>query len=124
MTNETERIELLKAVADCAPEWMRATFSHGNVSLNGCEYTPYCRANHPDEANGDFIIALLDAMEKEGWHVDLMNVPPVMAEPVGCRYYCNGRQNGGDNKQFSTPLRETRAEAVARAFVAVFGGKE
>lgn len=112
-----ERIELLKAVAECAPmeaRYIEETTQYVMFFL--CRNPMRCCSLFLDDdgdfSNGQAIIAMLDAMEKAGWWVELSNIVGVGG--YDCTVTVVGRMVslGG----------ATRAEAVSKAFVAVFGG--
>lgn len=109
---ETERIELLEAVADCAPDDMKAElvandyvcFRYGcaDLTLKGSDYN-----------DAEAIVMMLDAMDK--------------AQRFTLLGHCAQGYICHDPAPLSPQvfaIGETRAEVVSRAFVAVFGGKE
>lgn len=121
---EAERIELLREVARCAPEGMGATFDHESV-VNFHAYDDgdgYPQLGLKDElcdASGCF--AMLDAMECR----DLGGIgPSVLVELIGgdreyrCRRWVCPENDGA--MATTDEGGATRAEAVSRAFVAVF----
>ena len=116
--DNTERIELLRKVAEVAPKEMGAQFREGYTSWHTHtplsvvfmgNYTCLGLANDIQDAAACF--AMLEAMEEDSYCVllgkeaDASHRCWVGSKEVGCNYF-------GD----------TRAEAVARAFVRVFGG--
>ncbi len=114
--NEQERIELLKAVAECAPKEMDARLSQGilvkyKVDIHGANCTLYL---DPSFKDGDAMLAMLDAMEKAGWF-------PRLGNNSYAHYWCSVYDHTPVTPKIQTK-GTTRAEAVSRAFVAVFGG--
>lgn len=102
---EQERIELLKQVAECAPKEMRAELNewHGH-SVQFSKPPAFGLTLRNDHVDAYAIVAMLDAME--ALHA------PVCLTWDGI-YICSTLHHRGQGK--------TRAEAVARAFVKVFG---
>lgn len=135
---EQERIELLKAVAECAPKEMGAVYSDRTYDVGGIsdpcylsgvvsftelpEGSPLCLVeSHPyDILDGPACFAMLDAMEKAGYYTLLGWASDVENHyPVDGRYACqviNGKYDRVVEREGTT-----RVEAAARAFVQVFG---
>jgi hypothetical protein len=118
--NERERIELLKQVAECAPkEWASPhgidTWDRGvlrfDVPNEPGSVSCYLRLMN-DIHDAEAIIAMLDAMEQNGDYVSVYRVS-------GNQYYCSTSANDRVMTKGAT-----RAEAAAKAFVQVFGGKQ
>ena len=112
MTNE-ERIELLKAVAECAPKEMKATFREEGtysetecVLFMGCEQSPLYLHLHPEWTDGEESFAMLDAMEKAGYKWEL------------APYWLSGRYRCIAGGLYG--YGHSKAEAIARAFIQVF----
>jgi hypothetical protein len=140
MTNE-ERIELLKAVAECAPKEMGARFWYVGPIMRASASTGDCMPNvvnfcgpgmddgdgppqlglQDDLCDASACFAMLDAMEKAGFNTansfDQVQTPPVH----DCTAY---KWPTPDDRQYHKSIGTTRAEAVARAFVQVFGKVE
>ena len=138
MTNE-ERIELLKEVARVAPkEW---DADHCTISGEPCvqfEALNYevLRFSDNDIENAPAIMVMLDAMEEAGHFPELapyksmdaddgMNkIGAGMRRDAGFRYCCCLMDHNVPSPEPWEPLQifngNTRAEAVARAFVEVF----
>lgn len=140
--NEQERIELLKAVAECAPKEMGAEYSDrtydvGDISNPACYLTgivsftelpdgsPLCLVSQPPYStlDGDACFAMLDAMRDTGIQLEIRVYPQSACENRPCVIpYLDAT-----GERFLSPpddhfFGDTIAEAVARAFVAVFGG--
>ena len=125
MTQE-ERIELLKRVAEVAPKEMGAKLisSQGvKFSRDNGQTTAVLTADD-DMFDAEAIIAMLDAIEGAG-HVVWLSQHIYCEDPEDNRldvdgYECNGYRLRGESDNFDGK-GNTRAEAVARAFVEVFG---
>ena len=122
MTND-ERIALLRRVAEVAPKEMGVELSEENgwVEIGWNQQARdagHLTFDRDDQSNGTPIIAMLDAMEKAGWRCHLLGRYESF---MGTAYLLDCCKRGD-----VLPIRETvgatRAEAVARAFVQVFGG--
>lgn len=130
--NETERIELLRAVAECAPKEMKATFREKGtysetecVLFMGCEQSPLYLHLHPEWTDGEESFAMLDAMEKAGCNVALTSsvyFDGVHHPGYGC--YVKRPWESFSMRPSQCHQGETRAEAIARAFVQVFQKRE
>lgn len=129
MTNE-ERVELLRRVAEVAPKEMGAYFVGPDEGLDSCRVEAvgprgFALDLHDWGSGMDYhdaaaIIAMLDAMEKAGYAIGLVSFTP------GARWYrvewWRDLRDARDNPGRCEFDGDTRAEAVARAFVRVFGG--
>lgn len=129
---ENERLELLQAVAGCAPKEMNAEFwcpepfltgvwvprtEYADVRFRGDFYKePTYLALQDDVEDGSAIIAMLDAMEKAGWF-------PRIGNNAYRRYWCSVYDHNPNTPRVQSQ-GGSRAEAVSRAFVAVFGEKQ
>lgn len=121
--DNTERIALLRKVAEVAPKEMEARFmpsamcAYFLVPLAEGKSYPVALGLNGDVADARPIIAMLDAMEMAGHGVLLTR--QTVKGLYECEVYLDdsaepeGRVRG---------LGPTRAIAVARAFVRVFGG--
>ena len=131
MTQE-ERIELLRQVAAVALKEMGARFydPQGVLLFEGTkDISDLVRLtlNGDDVFDAEAIIAMLDAMEEAG-HVVWLSQHIYCEDPEDDRldvdgYECSGYRLRGESDNFDGK-GETRAEAVARAFVEVFEEKE
>jgi len=133
---KSEKIELLKNVAEVAPKEMGARFFQYYDYVRRAKepavefYDPdsdeiVCCFGYNDQRNGGGIIAMLDAMEKAGY---MPSLTQTAAESDDERYEveyaafddpcptCSHR-----SWEYTRHPGKTRAEAVAKAFVAVFG---
>lgn len=135
--SEQDRIELLKAVVECAPKEMGAEYSDrtydvGDISNPACYLTgivsftelpdgsPLCLVSQPPYStlDGDACFAMLDAMEKVGY------VPRIQLASEAS-YRCDWKHKDDTiNFLMLSEKGSTRAEAVSKAFVAVFGGEK
>lgn len=140
---EQERIELLKQVADCAPKYMGADFvgpdrlDNQRVEFHINRDGKYCNdsasldlfdwGKYPesiDYQDAPAIIAMLDAMEKAGLTPALSITAADDAYRYEVAYAQYGKRCDSCGTYGYTHLEfhgATRAEAVARAFVRVFG---
>ncbi len=102
--------ELLKRVAQCAPKEMCAFLGHNarGVSFDPDGTPAFVSLISNDIMNGSGIVAMLDAMEQVGLR------PYVCQKIDGSGYFAAFMGSDG------TFDGATRAEAVARAFCAVF----
>lgn len=138
MTQE-ERIELLKRVAEVAPKEMGAVLIQSEnpngqavkFSKESGQATGLLTLNGDDVFDAEAIIAMLDAMEEAGWWVELAGLAEMLegwkTGRIGRGYSVTFVEN---HPTFTTDegivvpipfIGKTRAEAVARAFVEVFG---
>ena len=108
-------VELLKQVVECAPKEMGANLLGVDIAhFSALSCHLYNIGSDMD--NGSAIIAMLDELEKAGYECDLsVNISPGMhleryRAVVGTEWL----------RDKATEIGETRAEAVAKAFVAVF----
>lgn len=125
--NEQERIELLKAVAECALKEMGAFYDEGCTS---CDFAAYDEriwftldADQSDVTAGPAIIAMLDAMRKRESELTQLVATHSDKElsAMACEHAASElfRVRAVLNE---LTWRNLSAEAVSRAFVAVFGG--
>ena len=119
----TDRIELLKEVATVAPEEMNARLRDGAIANYKVEMNGGTLYLDEKFKEGDAIIAMLDAMEKAGWIVQLDNHPSGVYRIMAWRERDPGNTCAISVERVNTNGK-TRAEAVAKAFVAVFKEKE
>lgn len=133
---DEERIELLKEVARVAPNI--ATYNEDSewveIGWNKqCADNGHLTFGRDDEANGTPILAMLCAMDAAGCHAMLRHGLQLvetgeydedgpctewqLMPPGAQRFMCSSDE--GSKQSFSC-RGSTRAEAVARAFVAVF----
>ena len=122
-----ERIELLKAVAECAPKEMGALFHGTYVDFVGPGMDdgdgPPQLGLQDDLCDASACFVLLDAIEKAfapAW-VRVGHYPDIQPPYNVCVY---GEDKNGEGFRNSEGWGTTRAEAIARAFVAVFGKVE
>lgn len=111
---EQEQIELLQAVTKCGKQNLCATMDCDHrIDFNRFKNT-WLNFEDDDIQNGSAIIALLDAMEKDG---ELLRIESLDEGDYQVDRYeeCEWLEVG---------YGKTRAEAVAKAFVAVFGKQE
>lgn len=112
-----ERIELLQNVARVAPKEMWCVMRGREVIFRGLpDWEPYLELSD-DMTDARGIITLLDAMEGAGWETSLASPS---SEWSDCRFALTFTRVRDDYTD--TEFGSTRAEAVARAFVQVFGG--
>lgn len=123
MTQE-ERIELLRKVAEVAPKEMKAEYAEAGkysevecVLLMGCHESPLYLHLDPEYKDGEAIIAMLDAMEGAGWAAYAGSEADDNGVRIPGYYCCCYDTNDCESLECKG---ETRAEAVARAFVEVF----
>ena len=132
MMTQEERIELLRQVSAVAPEEMGAVLIQSKkpnaqgvkFSNENGQATGILTLNGDDVFDAEAIIAMLDAMEEAG-HVVWLSQHIYCEDPEDDRldvdgYECSGYRLRGESDNFDGK-GETRAEAVARAFVEVFG---
>lgn len=141
--DNTERIALLRRVAEVAPKEMRATllghswssiyvdgiFNHSVTfqliskwEADGGEPTDSslaCLGLASDIEDAPACFAMLEAMEKAGYAIGLASFTPG-AKGYRVEWWRDLR-DARDNPE-RCEFGDTRAEAVARAFVRVFGG--
>ena len=129
----TDRIELLKEVARVAPKEMKARYfdlahDYQGVAFTSGDYEYVFTLDGDDESCGSQIIVMLDAMEKVGYDPTLYRTA---ADDDDQRYEVNYSYTSKTcptcfNSDFihRQHYGATRAEVVARAFVAVFKEKE
>ena len=150
MRNNEERIALLKDIVRVAPAaHLGVHFAEGRYSEDGRMLAPeFIRFGDCDDSDEDFdlwssdrmqgehIIVMLDAMEEAGHFPELapyksMNAADGMGKigagmrsDAGFRYCCCLMDHNAQSPEHWEPLQifngNTRAEAVARAFVEVF----
>ena len=137
--NEQDRIELLKQVAECAPKEMNAEFSYRPNYLHrvnfriGFDDHGMMEMDDDDIIDATGIICMLNAMD----FLDTPFGPAVLVEVIGSKHLshdvepskawvCRRMVCPENDSVFTTAegYGTTRAEAVARAFVKVFGGKK
>lgn len=123
---EAERVELLREVAECAPEGMGAEKHHELIADGTCNSVHFVMKSASLELISDLADAracfvMLDAMEAAGFLMALEACKPPMIEPEeddSKTYICHG--GNWETGMVARYRGSTRAEAVARAFVAVF----
>jgi hypothetical protein len=122
---EEERIELLKWVAEVAPKEMGAEKWHESVADGTCNSVSFSGRHYlsleSDISDASACFAMLDAIERADAETDSPHVNVVSLSGANGRYECDGDIAPGDGYiHFIDEKGATRAEAVARAFVAVF----
>jgi hypothetical protein len=119
--NEVERLELLRQVAECAPyDWNVAESDiddYDQIFLNNT----ILHLSGFDVEDAPAIITMLDEIEKRGW-LTWLDSGHLDGDPLEPLTYCCTVNDKNGMLYRCSGLAPTRAEAVARAFVAVMTG--